>query len=266
MEDLSFVKPVEVRQLIRKGDIQKSTSGMCRGYAQGNLVILPKELAYDFLLFTYRNPKPCPVLEVTDMGCRELKTIAPGSDIATDIPKYRIYRKGMLQGEYVDIKGFWRDDFVSFILGCSFTFESALIEEGIEVRHIQNGSNVPMYITNIECKPSGIFSGPTVVSMRSIPLGKVVEAVQITSRYPRVHGVPIHIGEPALIGIKDIYKPDFGDPVEIRENEIPVFWACGVTPQAVAMKVKPEIMITHAPGHMFISDIKNNQIATNNLI
>lgn len=261
MKDLSFAKPFEVREMIRKGEIERPTAGMCRGYAQGNLVTLPKKLAYDFLLFTQRNPKPCPILEVTDEGCKEPKIIAPGSDITTDIPKYRVYKNGELQGEYTDLKSIWRDDFVSFILGCSFTFESALIEEGIEVRHIQSGSNVPMYITNIECKPAGIFSGPTVVSMRPIPLDKVVKALQITSRYPGVHGGPIHIGNPNLIGIKNIYKPDFGEPVEIKENEVPVFWACGVTPQAVAMNVKPEIMITHAPGHMFITDIKNNELA-----
>lgn len=261
MKDLSFVKPFEVREMIRKGKMQRPTSGMCRGYAQGNLVTLPKKLAYDFLLFSQRNPKPCPVLEVTDEGSSKLKAIAPGSDIATDIPRYRVYIRGELQGEYADIKSFWREDFVSFILGCSFTFESALIEEGIELRHIQNGSNVPMYITNIDCKPAGMFSGPTVVSMRSIPLDKVVKAVQITSRYPSVHGAPIHIGDPSLLGIKDIHKPDFGDPVEIKDSEIPVFWACGVTPQAVAMKVKPEIMITHAPGHMFITDIKDRELA-----
>ncbi|PAB59049.1 putative hydro-lyase [Anaeromicrobium sediminis] len=261
MRDLSFSKPFEVRKMIRKGEIQGPTSGMCRGYVQGNLVTLPKKLAYDFLLFAQRNPKSCPLLEVTNEGCKELKTIATGSDISTDIPKYRVYEKGKLQGEYGELKSIWRDDFISFILGCSFTFESALIDEGIEVRHITNKSNVPMYITNIECKPAGIFSGPTVVSMRPIPLDKVSKVVQITSRYPGVHGAPIHMGNPKLIGINDIYKPDFGDSVEIKDNEIPVFWACGVTPQAVAMKVKPEIMITHAPGHMFITDIKNHELA-----
>jgi len=259
-KDLSFANPKEVRAMIRKGEITGQTSGMCRGYAQGNLVILPKCLAFDFLLFTQRNPKPCPVLEVTDAGVRELKRIAAGSDAAKDIPKYRVYEKGELTGEYTDIDSLWREDFVSFILGCSFTFESALIDEGVGVRHIEAGCNVPMYITNIECSPAGIFSGSTVVSMRPIPLDKVVKAVQITSRYPRVHGAPIHIGNPGAIGIKNINKPDFGDAVEIRENEVPVFWACGVTPQAVAMNIKPEIMITHSPGHMFITDIKNHQL------
>ncbi|SHJ71438.1 putative hydro-lyase [Paramaledivibacter caminithermalis] len=260
MTDLSFEKPVKVRQRIRENILKKPTSGLCRGYAQGNLVILPKSLAYDFLLFAHRNPKPCPVLEVTDVGQRELKSIAKGSDVSTDIPKYRIYKKGRLEGEYLDIKDFWREDYVSFILGCSFTFESALIDAGISVRHIEAGSNVPMYITNMECRSAGIFSGPMVVSMRPVHVDNIVKTVQITSRYPKVHGAPIHIGAPKLIGIKDIFNPDFGEPVEIKENEIPVFWACGVTPQAVAMKVKPEIMITHAPGHMFITDIKNYEL------
>ena len=261
MKDLSYASPGLVRDMIRKGELRGQTSGMCRGYVQGNLVILPKRLAYDFLLFTQRNTKSCPVLEVTDTGSRELKLTAVGSDVAMDIPKYRVYENGELSGEFFDINSLWREDFVSFILGCSNTFESVLIDEGVGVRHIQAGCNAPVYITNIECSPAGIFSGPTVVSMIPIPLDKVVKAVQITSRYPRAHGAPIHIGNPALIGIKNINKPDFGDAVEIKENEVPVFWACGVTPQAVAMKTKPEIMITHSPGHMFITDIKNHELA-----
>ncbi len=261
MNDLTVEQPSKVREMIRHDEFNKPTAGLSRGYAQGNLVVLPKELAYDFLLFSQRNPKPCPVLEVTDVGAKEFKSIAPNSNITTDIPKYRIYKKGKLQGEYKNIEHVWRDDFVSFILGCSFTFESALIDEGIEVRHIQQESNVPMYVTNIECEPAGVFSGPMVVSMRPISLDKLVKAVQITSRYPDVHGAPVHIGNPELIGIDDINNPDFGDAVEIRDNEIPVFWACGVTPQAVAMNVKPDIMITHAPGYMFITDIKNHELA-----
>ncbi|WZL74996.1 putative hydro-lyase [Clostridiaceae bacterium 35-E11] len=258
---MDFAKPSEVRQMIRKSTFKQPTAGICRGYAQGNLVTLPKKLAYDFLLFAQRNPKPCPILEVTDVGSKEFKDCAPGSDITTDIPKYRIYEKGELVGEYEEIQRFWQDDFVSFLLGCSFTFEAALIEENIEVRHIQAQTNVPMYITNIQCKPAGVFAGPMVVSMRPIPFDQVVKAVQITSRYPSVHGAPVHIGDPKHIGIHDIYAPDFGDAVEIKENEIPVFWACGVTPQAAAMYVKPDIMITHAPGHMFITDIKNHTLS-----
>jgi uncharacterized protein YcsI (UPF0317 family) len=260
MTDLSFESPAFVRQQIRETTLQGPTSGLCRGYAQGNLVVLPKNLAYDFLLFAHRNPRPCPVLGVTDIGQKEFEIIAKDSDITTDIPKYRIYKKGELQGEYLDIKDYWREDFVSFILGCSFTFESALIDQEISVRHIEAKSNVPMFITNIQCRSAGIFSGPMVVSMRPIHVNNIVKTVQITTKYPRVHGAPIHIGNPKLIGINDIFNPDFGDPVEIKENEIPVFWACGVTPQAVAMDVKPEIIITHAPGHMFITDVKNHEL------
>jgi len=255
------LKPSEVRNLIRKGQLNQQTSGLCGGYAQGNLVVLPQNLAYDFLLFTQRNPKTCPVLEVTNMGSTEFVKSAPNSNLTLDIPKYRLYENGELTGEYEDIQSLWRMDFVSFLLGCSFTFESALIEEGINIRHIENGSNVPMYITSIECEPAGVFSGPVVVSMRPIPSHQLVEVVKITSRYPNVHGAPIHIGDPSMIGINNINKPDFGDSVEIKENEVPVFWACGVTPQAVAMNIKPEIMITHAPGHMFITDIKNHQLS-----
>ncbi|HBC26914.1 MAG TPA: putative hydro-lyase [Ruminococcaceae bacterium] len=259
--DLYHQDPKTVRQMIREGKITSPTTGMCAGYAQGNLVVLPKEYAYDFLLFTQRNPKPCPVLEVSDIGSREFPLTAKGSDIARDIPKYRVYQDGVMQGEYQDVSQFWRDDLVSFLLGCSFSFEAPMIEEGIEVRHITEGRNVPMYITNIPCKPAGIFSGPTVVSMRPIPYRQVVKAVTITERMPQVHGTPIHIGDPEHIGIRDIHKPDFGDSVTIKEGEVPVFWACGVTPQAVVMKVKPPFVITHAPGHMFITDVKNSDLA-----
>ncbi|WP_313291814.1 putative hydro-lyase [Faecalispora jeddahensis] len=258
--NLFHQEPKVVRQMIREGKITSPTSGMCAGYAQGNLVVLPKEFAYDFLLFTQRNPKPCPVLEVSDVGSREFSITAKGSDIARDIPKYRVYRDGVMQGEYEDVSSFWRDDLVSFLLGCSFSFEAPMIEEGIEVRHITENCNVLMYITNIPCRPAGIFSGPVVVSMRPIPHEKVVKAVTVTERMPQVHGTPIHIGDPEYIGIRDIHHPDFGDPVTIKEGEIPVFWACGVTPQAVVMNVKPPFVITHAPGHMFITDMKNSQL------
>lgn len=255
--DYVNAKPWEVRKLIREGKITVPTSGMCAGYAQANLAILPKDLAYDFLLFTQRNPKPCPILEVSDVGSRELKYIAKDCDITTDFPKYRVYEKGELKGEYTSVEDFWREDLVSFLIGCSFSFESELIEAGIEMRHNTMGCNVPMYITNIETVPAGIFHGPTTVSMRPIPYDQVVRAVTISGMMPQVHGTPIHIGDPAAIGIKDINKPDFGDPVEIKEGEVPVFWACGVTPQSVLMNVKPDFVITHSPGHMLITDVKN---------
>ena len=175
--------------------------------------------------------------------------------------KYRLYRRGELEAEVMEITEHWRDDFVAFLLGCSFTFEAALLAAGIPVRHIEEGCNVPMFITNIECVPAGRFHGPMVVTMRPIPFQKVVRAVQVTGRYPAVHGAPVHIGDPSAIGIDELSKPDFGDAVAIKEGETPVFWACGVTPQAMAMKVKPDFMITHAPGHMFISDIRNEELS-----
>lgn len=255
--DLYNAKPAEVRRLIREGKITGPTAGMSGGYAQANLVVLPRELAYDFLLFAQRNPKPCPILEVSDVGGRELHKIAPGCDIARDIPKYRVYDRGELRGEYEDVSEFWRDDFVSFLIGCSFSFEGELLEAGVPVRHIEEGRNVPMYVTNLQCEPAGVFAGPMVVSMRPLPAAEVPRAVQITGAMPRVHGAPVHIGDPAVIGIKDLDKPDFGDAVTVRPGEVPVFWPCGVTPQAVVMQVKPEIVITHAPGHMLITDVKN---------
>lgn len=255
--DYAKETPAKVRELIRKGEITGPTAGMCAGYAQANLVVMPKELAYDFLLFTQRNPKSCPILEVSDAGNRTLHYIAKGADIAKDIPKYRIYEHGVMTGEYTDVSEFWRDDFVSFLIGCSFSFESELLETDIPVRHIEEGCNVPMYITNIPCVPAGMFSGNMVVSMRPLPYDQIVKSVLVTGAMPKVHGAPVHIGDPSVIGIKDIQKPDFGDSVTIRPGEVPVFWPCGVTPQSVVMNVKPDFVITHAPGHMLITDIKN---------
>lgn len=255
--DYKNMAPKDVRALIRKGEITGPTAGMSAGYAQANLVVLPKELAYDFLLFTQRNPKSCPVLEVSDMGSRDLPMIAQGADIANDIPKYRVYEKGIMTGEYTSVADLWREDFVSFLIGCSFSFESELIEAGIDVRHITEGCNVPMYMTNMECEPAGIFSGRLVVSMRPIPYEQIVKAVTVTGALPKVHGTPIHIGDPSVIGIEDINKPDFGDSVTIKPGEVPVFWCCGVTPQSVMMNTKPAFCITHAPGHMLITDVKN---------
>jgi len=261
VRQLAALEPQEIRAMIRRGELVRPTAGMAKGYVQGNLAIVPKELAYDFLLFAQRNPKPCPILDVTDVGSPEPKLVAPGADLRFDIPKYRVYKSGILADEVTDIASYWRNDLVAFLLGCSFTFETALLNAGLPIRHIEQNCNVPMYITNIECVPAGVFHGKTVVSMRPMPQSQVVRAVQITSRFPAVHGAPIHIGDPAAIGIADLTKPDFGDPVKINPGETPMFWACGVTPQAVAMTVKPEIMITHAPGHMFICDIRDEQLA-----
>lgn len=249
--------PSEVRSLIRQNKITSPTAGMCGGYAQANLVILPKELAYDFLLFSQRNPKACPILEVMDAGDRTVKYMAKDADIATDLPKYRVYEYGKLTGEYTNVEKFWKSDFVSFIIGCSFSFEEELLEANITVRHIEEHCNVPMYLTNIACERAGIFAGNMVVSMRPIPHKDIPKAVTVTAAMPRVHGAPIHIGSPEAIGIYNLDKPDFGDPVTIKDGEVPVFWACGVTPQAALMATKPAFAITHAPGHMFITDVKN---------
>jgi uncharacterized protein YcsI (UPF0317 family) len=252
--------PAYLRSLIKDDKLVRPTSGFCPGYAQANMVILPKELAFDFLVFAQRNPKPCPILEVMEAGQYISSICAKGDDIRSTIPKYRVYEHGNLVAEVTNIEKYWRDDLVTFFLGCSFTFEAPLIEAEIPIRHIEENCNVPMYITNIKCKKAGIFEGPMVVSMRPIHYSRVVEATLITAQYPAVHGAPIHIGNPAQIGIKDINKPDFGDAVTIKEDEVPVFWACGVTPQAVAMEVKPELLITHSPGYMLVTDIKNKDL------
>ena len=258
--DYSLMHPQEVKKLIREGKIDFQTSGMCNGYAQANLCILPKEYAFDFLLFCMRNPKPCPVLEVGDIGSREIKTMADGGDICKDFPKYRIWKNGVLEKEVTDISEYWQDDYVYFLIGCSFSFESELLEADIPVRHIQEGRNVPMFNTNIKLQSAGKFHGNMVVSMRPIPDELVVKSVNVTAAMPRVHGAPVHIGNPESIGIKDVTKPDYGDSVTINEGETPVFWACGVTPQNVIMQTKPPIAITHAPGHMFITDVKNSSL------
>lgn len=259
MEQFTDKSPAEIRSLIRRNELIRPTAGMAKGFTQVNMAILKKELAFDFLLFCQRNPKPCPVLDVTEPGSPIPQLIAPGADVRTDIPKYRIYRHGELVEEVTDILKYWEDDMVAFLIGCSFTFEHPLMNNGIPVRHIEENCNVAMYKTNIPCIKAGQFEGPVVVSMRPIPEKDVVRAVQVTSRFPSVHGAPIHIGNPAHIGIKNIHKPDFGDSVTIKEGEVPVFWACGVTPQAAAMQVKPELMITHAPGHMLITDVRDEQ-------
>lgn len=254
-------KPKDMRELIRKGEWVHPTSGLCLTHVQANMIVLPKDWAYDFLVFAQRNPKPCPILDITEPGAGEAKLIAPGSDVRTDIPRYRVWKNGELADEPTEVTKYWQDDLVAFLLGCSFSFEGALVEAGIGVRHMDMCCNVPMYITNIACQPAGRLSGPMVVSMRPISHAQVPRAVMATGRFPAVHGAPIHIGDPAAIGIKDIGKPDFGDAVEIRSGEVPVFWACGVTPQAVVMNTKPPFAITHSPGHMFIGDPKDNDYA-----
>jgi uncharacterized protein YcsI (UPF0317 family) len=249
------LSPKEQREVFRKNLDARSTSGMCDGFVQANLVILPKEYAFDFLLFAHRNSKPCALVDVMEPGV--VKPNIADADIRTDLQKYNIYKDGKFVEEVNDITSYWRDDFVTFLIGCSFTFERALNEAGIEMLHQKTNKTVSMYVTNIECDPAGVFHGPTVVSMRPVRKDLLVKSVEVTANYPHTHGTPLHIGDPSVIGITDITKPDFGDFVPYDEDKYePVFWACGVTPQAVALKSKPSIMITHVPGHMFISDQK----------
>ncbi|CAL9554372.1 Putative hydro-lyase [Nocardiopsis dassonvillei] len=249
------LSPRQARALFRSG-LRTPTSGFSPGYAQANLIALPREAAFDFLLFAQRNPKPCPVLDVTEPGRVSASVFA--GDLRTDLPAYRVYRHGEPVEERTDVTDLWRDDLVAFLIGCSFTFEAPLLEAGIPVRHIEAGTNVAMYRTNRECRPAGRFRGPLVVSMRPVPADRVADAVRITSRYPAVHGAPVHVGDPAALGIADLSRPDYGDPVQVREGEIPVFWACGVTPQAAVTASAPEFAIGHAPGHMAVTDVKDS--------
>jgi uncharacterized protein YcsI (UPF0317 family) len=253
-------RPEEFRHLVRQGKWARPTAGCCPGHTQVNLVILPVKYAFHFLLFCQRNPKPCPVLEVLEEGIWEPKLTAPGADVRTDCPRYRVFREGRVE-EREDIVELWQEDLVSFLLGCSFTFESALIQAGVPVRHVEEGRNVPMYITNLPCEPAGPFRGELVVTMRPIPGRLVSKAVQVTSRFPGVHGAPVHVGDPGALGIEDLQRPDFGDPVSIRPGEVPVFWACGVTPQVALLNARPGLAMTHAPGHMLVTDLREEQLA-----
>ncbi len=261
MLESQFATGRDVRLACRSGSLTGQTAGLARGFAQANLVILPQALAMDFLLFCQRNPKPCPLLAVTEPGQVRPGEIAPDADLRTDLPQYRVWRNGELVDEPTDITRYWQDDFVSFLIGCSFTFEDALLRAGVPVRHIELQRNVPMYRTNVPCVPAGVFHGPLVVSMRPMKPADVVRAVQITSRFPRVHGAPIHIGLPEQIGISDLSRPDFGEAVPVYEDELPVFWACGVTPQSAIMAAKPPLVITHSPGCMFVTDGRDEQLA-----
>ena len=253
--------PREIRADIRSGKLSGITAGLGEGHVQANLAVLPKAQAYDFLLFCQRNPRPCPLIEVTDVGSPEPVGVAPGADLRTDIPRYRIYEDGVLADEVTDATPYWRDDLVAFLLGCSFTFEWALLEAGIRLKHVEQGRNVAMWQTSIACRPAGVFHGPMVVSMRPIPAGQLAKAVTASARFPGAHGAPVHIGDPAAIGIADVARPDWGDAQTFDPGDVPVFWACGVTPQAVALASRPPFMITHSPGHMFITDVPNHALA-----
>jgi uncharacterized protein YcsI (UPF0317 family) len=250
----------QVRQACRAKTLTTPTPGLAPGFVQANLVMLPQDWAFDFLLFCQRNPKPCPVLDVTDVGSWEPKAVAPGADLRTDLPAYRVWQQGELIAEPTDVLSHCRDDLVCFLVGCSFTFETALQAHGLPVRHIEQNRNVPMYRTNVACKPAGRFHGPMVVSMRPMLPKQVIEATRICTKYPLAHGAPVHFGDPATIGIADVMQPDFGEAVDIHDGEVPVFWACGVTPQAALMAAKPPFAITHKPGHMFLTDLRDTDL------
>jgi uncharacterized protein YcsI (UPF0317 family) len=255
-------KAQHVRKLIRQGTWHSHTSGLASDHVQGNVVILPESLANDFLRYCQRNPKPCPLLAVSEPGLAKLPSLGDDIDICTDIPRYRVWNHGEVVDEPTDISALWRADLVTFVLGCSFSFEQALLEAGLPLRHIDQGKNVAMYRSNIQTVPAGIFSGPMVVSMRPMKAAAAIRAVQVTSRFPNVHGAPVHLGDPSLIGIPRLDAPDYGDAVEVMDDEIPVFWACGVTPQAALVQARPAFCITHAPGAMLITDLLNQQLAS----
>ena len=247
--------------MISKNELKGHTSGMAKVYVQANVVILPSIYAYDFLKFCFRNPKTCPLLDVSEIGSTSFPTYGKEANITNEVAQYKVYRYGELVESPTDISHLFNDDMVSFLICCSFTFEHALLEAGLPIRHIEEEHNVPMYITNIPAAPSGHFSGNITVSMRPMTMQQAIKATEITTHFKNVHGTPIHIGNPSAIGIENITNPDFGEPVTIKENEVPVFWGCGVTPQSVALDAKPELMITHAPGHMFITDVPDSQLS-----
>jgi len=254
--------PVAVRHAARTEFLQTTTAGLARGYVQGNVAILPAALAGDFHRFCLRNPKPCPILAMSEPSSPRLPELGSDLDIRTDVPRYRVFRDGECVDEPYHLGDHWRDDLVTFVLGCSFSFEEALLEAGIPLRHIGERKNVGMWRTNIETIPAGPFKGPLVVSMRPMKPADAIRAVQVTSRFPAVHGAPVHVGKPEVIGVRDLQQPDWGDAVEVRDDELPVFWACGVTPQAVVAVTRPEFFITHYPGSMLVTDLRNAQLAT----
>ena len=255
--DPAGISPAQARSRFRAG-LRVPTAGWSAGH-QANLIAVPRDYAFELLLFAQRNPKACPVLDVFEPG-NHSGPLLPDGDIRTDLPAYRVYVDGELVAEPSDVLEFWTDDLVAFAIGCSFTFEAALQDSGVPVRHIEQGRNVPMYRTNRMCRPAGRMSGPLVVSMRPVAPEQVADAVRITSRYPSVHGAPVHVGDPAALGIADLAAPDFGDPVDIQPAEIPVFWACGVTPQAAVMQTRLPLAIGHAPGHMLITDLRDAEL------
>lgn len=254
MSDPATTPAAEARRLFRQG-LSVPTSGWSAGATQANLITLPRQDAFDFLLFAQRNPKPCPILDVLDAG--DVSGAILDGDIRTDIGRYRVYEHGRLVDDPTDVLAYWRDDLVSFLIGCSFTFEHPLREAGIAMRHADAGRNVPMYVTSTRCRSAGRMGGPLVVSLRGVPAARVADAVRISSRFPAVHGAPVHVGDPASLGIADLDRPDYGDPPVLAEGDVPVFWACGVTPQAMVAETRPALAITHAPGYMLITDARD---------
>jgi uncharacterized protein YcsI (UPF0317 family) len=249
----------ELRQLIRTQEWKTPTSGSASGYLQANLVMLPADEAFNFLLFCVRNPKPCPILDVLEPGQTE-PIIAPGADLRTDLPRYKVFENGEFKTDVEEVSDYFDANMVSFLLGCSFSFENAMVAAGLPIRNMEEDKNVSMYITNRTCLRAGPFSAPLVVTMRPMTPQQAVRAVQVTTRFHLTHGAPIHLGDPREIGINDLSRPDFGDPVTIKTGEIPVFWACGVTSQLAATSAPLPRVITHAPGHMFVSDLKDEDL------
>lgn len=253
--DVADLSPAQARERFRAGE-RVPTAGWCRGWAQANLIAVPKRLRYELLLFAHRNPRACPLLDVGEPGAWSTKLFS--GDLRTDLPGYRLYRDGEAVADLDEVVGEWREDLVPFLIGCSFTFERALLAAGVPVRHLEAGTNVPMYVTGVPCRSTGSLSGPLVVSMRPVP-GELVEtAVEVSGRYPMVHGAPVHVGDPSAIGIGDLARPDYGDPVQVRAGEVPLFWACGVTPQAAVLASGVEYAIGHLPGHMAIMDARDD--------
>lgn len=249
-----------VRRAAREGRLTEHTSGLAAEHVQGNVVILPAALATDFLRYCQRNPKPCPLLAVSEPGEAVLPELGADLDIRSDVPRYRVWRRGELVDSPTDIRALWRDDLVSFVIGCSFSFEHALLADGIRLRHVEQRRNVAMYRTSIPTRRAGAFHGPLVVSMRPFAPADAIRAIQISSRLAEVHGAPVHLGDPAAIGIAELARPDYGDAVELLPGELPLFWACGVTPQAALAQARPEFCITHAPGAMLVTDLLNRQL------
>src|ERR1700730_14900237 len=249
------------RLAIRRNQYAGPTSGLAPGFVQANLAILPQALAQSFLQFCQLNPKPCPLLGISAPGDPRIPALADDLDIRTDLPRYRVWRDGALVDEPSDVAKWWRDDLVTFAIGCSFSFEQALLEAGIELRHMSCNCTVPMYRTSVETAAAGPFHGPLVVSMRPMKPADAIRAIQITTRFPSVHGAPVHIGKPESIGIKDLARPDCAGAVPVHDDELPVFWACGVTPQSVIMEARPNFCITHYPGAMLVTDRRNTEFA-----